>query len=80
MIELSFTELGAVVVGGAMGFVLLLAWVSRWSRKKEWERTRDQQRVCRLCLAVFVPPSRDRIQQCPECGARTGPKGPRPLG
>ena len=80
MIELSLTELALAAVGLSMVLVVFFAWVSRWSHANAERRSLRQRCVCRLCLAVFESPPHQREVVCPECGAKTGPEGPRPLG
>lgn len=80
MIELTLTELAAAVLGSSMLLVLLLIAVSRQRAAKGERRSLQHRITCRLCLAVFEATSRDAVQTCPECGAKTNRRGPRPLG
>lgn len=79
MIELDLKELSVVVVGGALLWVFLLSWMASLRERRESRRADKGKRVCRLCLAVFESRTREEVQHCPECGAPTESKGPRPL-
>lgn len=80
MIELTFAELAFWVLGLTLIVILVGAWSARWSNAKEERRSIKERAMCRLCLAVFDSPGRERVRDCPECGARTDRKGPTPLG
>lgn len=80
MIELSLTELAAAAIGASMVLIALFAWISRWSNGNAERRSLRHRAVCRLCLAVFEVRGGERDLTCPECGGKTGPQGPTPLG
>jgi hypothetical protein len=79
MIELSLTELSVAVLAATMLWIFALAGSAGYREARERRRAAKDRRICRLCLAVFESGSRDAVQDCPECGAKTGAKGPRPL-
>ena len=80
MIALSLTELAFWVIGVALILVIVGAWGAHWASAKEERRSVRDRAVCRLCLAVFETPGRERTLECPECGAKTDRQGPTPLG
>ena len=80
MIEVTLTELAVGLLMAALLLVALFGWISRWSHRKAEIRSVRQRMVCRLCLAVFEKESHEEVVDCPECGAKTGRKGPQPLG
>lgn len=80
MIEVSLRELAVGVIAVSMVLVLLFTWISHWSNRNAERRSLRRRIVCRLCLAVFENPGRERMVECPDCGARTDRRGPQALG
>ena len=69
MIELTLTELAAWSIGVSMMIVVFFSWISRWSNGNAERRSLGRRATCRLCLQVLEVESRDRVFQCPHCGA-----------
>jgi predicted RNA-binding Zn-ribbon protein involved in translation (DUF1610 family) len=80
MIEVGLTGLAVGVLVAAMLLVFGFAWISRWSNRKAEQKSVKRRMVCRLCLAVFESSGHETEVDCPECGARTGIRGPQALG
>lgn len=80
MIELEFQELAVWAIGLAMAAVAVLVVRELRDRARAERRSLHGRVICRLCLAVFEASGREAVQTCPECGASTDRKGPRPLG
>lgn len=80
MIEVTLTELSVGLLMLALLLVVLFGWISRWSHHKAEKRSVRQRMVCRLCLTVFEHEGYESVVDCPECGAKTGRKGPQALG
>ncbi|WP_193210903.1 hypothetical protein [Luteolibacter marinus] len=70
MIELTLTELAAWSIGASMILVVFFSWISRWSNANAERRSLRRKVTCRLCLFVVEDETRDRIFQCPHCGAQ----------
>ena len=80
MIEITLTELAFWVLGVSFALIVAWGWTGRWSHAKEEKRALRERVVCRLCLAVFESRAGERVEHCPECGAKTDNRGPTPLG
>ena len=78
--EISLVELAVAVITICLIVIGLSVCGAALARSKEERRATSERVVCRLCLSVFEAQGRERNVHCPNCGGKTGRRGPTPLG
>jgi hypothetical protein len=69
--ELTIAEFAMWVLVGSAAAVLGCALISRYLHRRTEQAGLARRVICRLCLHTFEDVSRDRVVQCPACGALT---------